>query len=95
MLTTGHMRSARGRRRVWRAARRAAEQARDEDGAGEAQRLADEAEREKWERRQTDRQIRQGSENTLHLVLHLPQNASATATATVATTAAAATRTLQ
>ena len=87
-----HMRSARGRRRVWRAARRAAEQARDEDGAGEAQCLAEEAEREKRERRQTDRQTRQGSENTLHLVLHLPQNASATATAT---TSAAATRTLQ
>ena len=51
-----HMRSARGRRRVWRAARRAAEQARNEDGAGEVQRLAEEAEREKWERRQTDRQ---------------------------------------
>ena len=42
-----HMRSARRRRRVWRAARRAAEQARDEDGAGEAQRLAEEPEREK------------------------------------------------
>ena len=51
-----HMRSARKRRRVWRAARRAAEQARDEDGAGEAQRLAEEAEREKWVRRQTERQ---------------------------------------
>ena len=75
-----------------RSARRAAEQARDEDGAGEAQRLAEEAEREKWGRRQTDRQTRQGSENILHLVLHLPQNASATATAT---TPAAATRTLQ
>ena len=49
-----HMRSARGRRRVWRAARRAAEQARDEDGAGEVQRLAEEAEWEKWEK--TDRQ---------------------------------------
>ena len=62
-----HMRSARGRRRVWRAARRAAEQARDEDGAGEVQRLAEEAEREKWGRKQTDRQTRQGSENTLHI----------------------------
>ena len=51
-----HMRSARGRRRVWRAARRAAEQARDEDGAGEVQRLAEEAEWEKWGRRQTDGQ---------------------------------------
>ena len=90
-----HMRSARGRRRVWRAARRAAEQARNEDGAGEVQRLAEEAEREKWERRQTDRQTRQGSENTLHLVLHLPQNASATATTTATAATAAAAQTLQ
>ena len=36
------MRSTRGRRWVWRAARRATEQARDEDGAGEVQRLAEE-----------------------------------------------------
>ena len=83
-----HMRSARGRRRVWRAARRAAEQARDEDRAGEAQCIAEKAEGEKWERRQIDRQTRPCSESTLHLVLHLPQNATATATA-VAPTAAA------
>ena len=88
-----HMRSARGRRRVWRAARRAAEQARDADGAGEVQRLAEEAEREKWGRKQTDRQTRQGSENTLHIVFHLPE--MATATTPAATAAAAATRTLQ
>ena len=43
------MRSARGRRRVWRAARRAAEEARD--GVGETQRQAEEAEGEKWEGR--------------------------------------------
>ena len=88
-----HMRSARGRRRVWRAARRAAEQARDEDGAGEVQRLAEEAEREKWGRKRTDRQTRQGSENTLHIVFHLPE--MATATGPVTTAAATAARTLQ
>ena len=71
------MRSARGRRRVWRAARRAAEQARDGDRVEETQCLAEEAKWEKWEKRQTDRQC---TESTLHLVLHLPQNATATAT---------------
>ena len=50
------MRSARGRRRVWRAARRAAEQARDGDRVEETQCLAEEAKWEKWEKRQTDRQ---------------------------------------
>ena len=38
------MRSARGRRRVWRAAKRAAEEARDGDVVLEAQGLAEEAE---------------------------------------------------
>ena len=82
-----HMRSARGRRRVWRAARRAAEQACDEDRAGEARCVAEKAEGEKWERRQIDRQTRPCSGSTLHLVLHLPQNATATATATTAAAA--------
>ena len=45
------MHSARGRRRVWRAARRAAEQARDGDRVEETHCLAEEA---KWEKRQTD-----------------------------------------
>ena len=36
-----HIRMARGGRRVWRAARRAAEQARGENGVGQAQREAD------------------------------------------------------
>ena len=49
------MRSARGRRRVWRAARRAAEQARDGDRVEETRCLAEEAKWEKWEKRQTDR----------------------------------------
>ena len=43
-----HMRTARGRRRIWRAARRAAEQARDDDGVEETQSSAEEAEGEKW-----------------------------------------------
>ena len=40
-----HMRTARGRRRVWRAARRAAEQARDSDRVGETQSFAQGEER--------------------------------------------------
>ena len=48
-----HMR----RRRVWRAARRAAEQARDEDRAGEAHSLAEEAEGERWGRKQRETDI--------------------------------------
>ena len=80
-----HMRTARGRRRVWRAARRAAEQARDNDGVGETQRFAEEAEgetegRKKWEQETTGRT----ENNTLHVVFHL-------ANATTPTTAAAAT----
>ena len=81
------MRSARGRRRVWRAARRAAEQARDGDRVEETQCPAEEAKWEKRVKRQTDRQC---TESTLHLVLHLPQNATAMAT-TAATTQATAT----
>ena len=80
------MRSARGRRRVWRAARRAAEQARDGDRVEESHCQAEEAKWEKWEKRQTDRQC---TERTLHLVLHLPQNATATATTQATATATA------
>ena len=40
------MRSARGRRRIWREARRAAEEARDGDGVREGQRRAEEKEGE-------------------------------------------------
>ena len=43
-----HMRSARGRRRTWRAARQAAEQVRDQNCVEETQKLAEEAEGEKW-----------------------------------------------
>ena len=42
-----HMRTARDRRRIWRAARRAAEQARD-DRVEETRSFAEEAEEEKW-----------------------------------------------
>ena len=51
-----HMRTARGRRRTWRAARRAAEQAHDDDRVEEAQSSAEEVEGEKWEEeRERDR----------------------------------------
>ena len=85
-----HMRTARGRRRVWRAARRAAEQARDNDGVGETQRFAEEAEgetegRRKWEQGATGRK----ESNTLHVVFHL---ANATTPTTAAATATAAMR---
>ena len=84
-----HMRTARGRRRVWRAARRAAEQARDNVGVGETQSFAEEAEgetgeRNKWEQGTTGRK----ESNTLHIVFHFP---TATASTTPAAAAAAAT----
>ena len=58
-----HMRSARGRRRTWRAARQAAEQVRNGSWAGETREGAEEAERQKGEKggkshRQRDRQDR-------------------------------------
>ena len=81
-----HMRTARGRRRIWRAARRAAEQARDNDGVGETQSCAEEAEgetggRRKWDQGTTGRK----ESNTLHVVFHL---ANATTPTTAAATAA-------
>ena len=70
-----HMRTARGRRRIWRAARRAAEQAPDDDRVEETRSLAEEAEGEKWRRKEgREKTTRQCSENTLHTVLHLPNN---------------------
>ena len=78
-----HLRTARGRRRVWRAATRAAREAHEtEQVAG--------GEREKWEQETTERMGRKES-NTLHVVFHFPSNGNATATATSATTTAAAT----
>ena len=65
-----HMRTARGRRRIWRAARRAAEQARDDDRVEETQSVAEEAEGETWRRRRGERQTMQYNGNTLHLVIH-------------------------
>ena len=47
-----HMWTARGRRRTWRAARRAAEQAHDDDRVEEAQSSAEEAEGEKMGRKE-------------------------------------------
>ena len=85
-----HMRTARGRRRVWRAARRAAEQARNNDGVGETQSLAEEAEGEKW--RKDRRQSKQSNEATLHIVLHLQPTATAPAAAAGTGAAVAATR---
>ena len=75
-----HLRTARGRRRAWRAATRAAREAREtEQVAGR--------EREKCERGTTGRK----ESNTLHVVFHFPSNGNVTATATSVTTAAAAT----
>ena len=59
-----HMRTARGRRRIWRAARRAAEQARDGDRVEETLSPAEEAEgetwgRKKWEQGRTRREEKQ------------------------------------
>ena len=82
-----HMRTERGRRRICRAARRAAEQARDGDRVEEIQSSAEEAEGEKWGRKNREQgRNRREESNTLHTAPHLP----ATATATAATTTAAA-----
>ena len=75
------MHSAKGRRRIWRAARRAAEQARDGDRVDETQRRTEEVEGEKWERRRRETQKRQCNEGTLRLVLHLPANTTTAASA--------------
>ena len=84
-----HMRTARGRRRVWRAARRAAEQAQDNDGVGETQSFAEEAEgetgrRQRWEQGRTKRE----ESNTLHVVFHFANATTPTAAAAAAATAA-------
>ena len=50
------MRSVRGRRRVWRAAKRAAEEARDENWVGETQRATEEVERQKGLEKKGERQ---------------------------------------
>ena len=64
------LRSVRGRRRVWRVeARRAAEQARDEDRVGEAQCPAEEAEGQKLGQGQKARHARRCSENFLLITI--------------------------
>ena len=85
-----HLRTARGRRRVWRAARRAAEQARDSDRVEETHSFAEEAEGEKWGRKKWEQgsMVRKES-NTLHIVFHLPTATASTTTATAVATAAA------
>ena len=75
------MHSAKRRRRIWRAVRRAAEQARDEDQVEETQRRIEEVDRKKWERRGRETQKRQCNEGTLHLVLHLLANTTTAASA--------------
>ena len=67
-----HMRSARGRRRTWRAARQAAEQVRDGNWVGETR--WEERERlKKGERGEETGQHRKSNEATLHLILHVSQ----------------------
>ena len=65
-----HLRTARGRRRVWRAATRAARETR------ETERVAG-GEREKWEQGTTGRK----ESNTLHVVFHFPTTATPAAAA--------------
>ena len=85
------MRTARGRRRIWRAARRAVEQACDDDRVEETLSPAEEAEGETWRRKKWEQgRTRREESNTSHIVLHLPGNAPATTTATATTTTAAA-----
>ena len=99
MLTTGHTCAAPGDgAEPGEQPGKAAEQVRNGSWVGETREGAEEAERQKGEegRRepQTERQTGQGSEkNTLHIVFHFPE--MATATTPVTTAAATAARTLQ
>ena len=80
-----HMRSARGRRRTWRAARQAAEQVRDGNWVGET----------RWEERERLKKGRKGGRKTAqkeqrgHPTPYTPRLATSTTAATVATAAAA------
>ena len=69
-----HLRTARDRRRVWRAATRAAQEVRDTGKVAGG-------EREKWEQGKTERT----ESNTLHVVFHFPTSTTAAAAATAAT----------
>ena len=64
-----HMRSARGRRRTWRAARQAAEQVRDGNWVGEARW----EERERLKKGEGGERQNRNNEATLHLILHVSQ----------------------
>ena len=77
------IRSARGRRRVWRAAVRAAEEARGGDGVQERRpNVKPKGQRGK---KRKESQTRGCSENTVHTVLHLLASETAAATAAAAT----------
>ena len=81
------MRSARGRRRIWRAARDRSNRLAAETGLARPS-VKPKRQRERHGRSERrERQGRQCSENTIHIVLHLLANATANATA--AATAAA------
>ena len=69
-----HLRTARDRRRVWRAATRAAQEVRDTGKVAGG-------EREKWEQGKTERT----ESNTLHVVFHFPTSTTTAAAATAAT----------
>ena len=76
-----HLRTARNRRKVWRAAARAAQEVRETGRASGR-------ERERWERGKTG-----GKEsNTLHVVFHFPTASTATATTAAAAAEAATVR---
>ena len=64
------MRSARARRRVWRAARRAVEQDRDGDGVGQAHRQAEEAEGKKRGKRKEEKAKPDSTAKTLCTLLY-------------------------
>ena len=84
-----HMQTARGRRRIWRAARRAAEQACDDGRVEEAWSPAEEADGKMWGQRKGERQTKRLNANTLHIVLHLQSTATQTTTAAAAAATAA------
>ena len=66
-------------------------QARDDDRVEETH-TAEKAEEEKGRKERRERQNKRCSENTLHIVLHLPSNANANATAAAAAAAPAGMR---
>ena len=76
------MRTARDRRRIWRAAWRAAEQARDDDRVEETLCPAEKTEGEKWRRKKWEQGTNRKEEsNTVHVVFHFASAATPTAAA--------------